>query len=232
MNSPDIVIKGRHIDLSSRFREHAGEKLGRVGKFGLELQQIDVEVSKETNPRLADRAFEVELTCRGKGPVIRAEAAAADKYSALDQAYSRLEERLRRLADRNRFHRHGRATTRLADAFRGKFGLTSSQANGSTQTTPPAATEANLDERQTGPTSDGTSPETTGTVFEAGPLVVREKIHQAEPMTIEQALTEMELVGHDFFLFYEIESGRPAVVYRRRGYDYGLIRVDTPANVS
>jgi hypothetical protein len=56
--------------------------------------------------------------------------------------------------------------------------------------------------------------------------VVREKTHVAAPMTLDQALYEMELVGHDFFLFVDKESERPSVVYRRRGYDYGVITLD------
>ena len=59
-----------------------------------------------------------------------------------------------------------------------------------------------------------------------GPLVVREKTHAASPMTLDQALYEMELVGHDFYLYVDKESGRPSVVYRRRGYDYGVIALD------
>ena len=58
-----------------------------------------------------------------------------------------------------------------------------------------------------------------------GPLVVREKLHQAEPMTIDRALLEMELVGHDFYLFHDRDCGLFSVVYRRRGYDYGVIRL-------
>ena len=58
-----------------------------------------------------------------------------------------------------------------------------------------------------------------------GPLVVREKVHAAPPMTIDQALLEMELVGHDFYLFHDSECDRFSVVYRRRGYDYGVIRL-------
>jgi len=58
-----------------------------------------------------------------------------------------------------------------------------------------------------------------------GPVVLREKVHAATPMTIDQALLEMELVGHDFFLFHDSECDRFSVVYRRRGYDYGVIRL-------
>ncbi len=198
MNAPvDIVVRGRHLDISTRFREHVVEKLARVDKFGVALSRIDVEISKETNPRLADRAFEVELTCVGRGPVIRAEAIAADKYAALDLAYGRLEERLRRAADR----RHAR--------YR-KGGL-------------PEPIE--IDEVVAAEVEVEADDSEADVVYEDGPIVVRDKTHDTVPMTVGEALHALELVGHDFFLFHDIETGTPAVVYKRRGYDYGLLRM-------
>jgi ribosomal subunit interface protein len=198
MNAPvDIVVRGRHFDVSTRFREHVGEKLARVDKFGVALSRIDVEISKETNPRLADRAFEVELTCVGRGPVIRAEATAADKYAALDLAYGRLEERLRRAADR----RHAR--------YR-KGGLPEPI---EIEEVVAAEVEVEADDTE------------ADVVYEDGPIVVRDKTHDTVPMTVGEALHALELVGHDFFLFHDVETGRPAVVYKRRGYDYGLLRI-------
>ncbi len=58
-----------------------------------------------------------------------------------------------------------------------------------------------------------------------GSLIVRDKTHEATPMTTPEALHQMELVGHDFYLFADKESGLPSVVYRRHGYDYGVIRL-------
>jgi ribosomal subunit interface protein len=197
----EIVVHGRHVEVSRRFREHVHSKLERIDKFGIPLRRVDVEVSKEANPRLADRAFEVELTTRANGSVIRAEAAASDKYAALDIAYGRLEQRLRRAADKTRYHRHGAESTR------------SPRAAGFDNLEVPAVedeVEVDLD---------------SDTVWEQGPLVVREKTHETVPMSVEQAVTEMEMIGHDFFLFIDERTGTPAVVYRRRGFDYGLIRV-------
>ena len=88
-----------------------------------------------------------------------------------------------------------------------------------TPTTEPEVEEVVTLERQVGPI----------TVTGDGPLVVREKTHPADPMTLDQALYEMELVGHDFYLYVDKESERPAVVYRRRGYDYGVISLDLGA---
>lgn len=201
----EIVVHGRHVEVSKRFREHVHSKLERIDKFGIPLRRVDVEVSKEANPRLADRAFEVELTTRANGSVIRAEAAAADKYAALDIAYGRLEQRLRRAADKNRYHRHGAASVRSPRAV-GFDNL-----------------EVPVDEVVEAEVGD----EADDTVWEQGPMVVREKSHKTVPMSVEQAVNEMEMIGHDFFLFIDEQSGDPAVVYRRRGFDYGLIRVHT-----
>jgi ribosomal subunit interface protein len=200
MNAPvDIVVRGRHLDLSQRFRDHVVDKLGRIDRFGVALSRIDVEVSKEPNPRQADRAFEVELTCVGRGPVIRAEATAADKYGALDVAYTRLEERLRRAAERRHAkHRRG--------------GLLE-----------PAPVDAVVAEQL----ADDADDTEADVVYEDGPIVVRDKTHPSAPMTVAEALHALELVGHDFFLFHDIDTGRPTVVYKRRGYDYGLLRITT-----
>lgn len=209
-DSTEVVVHGRHVDLSSRFRDHVTEKLERIGKYGVPIARVDVEVSKETNPRLADRAYEVELTCRSRGPVIRAEAYSGDHYSAFDIAFGRLTERLRRYADRHRPHRGGRHTHR-----------------GSLSTEPWADDSALLVAAE--PEVVVEVDEVDDAVFEAGPVVVREKTHVASPMTVEEAVTHMELVGHDFYLFQDSDSGLHSVVYRRRGYDYGLIRIDTGA---
>ena len=64
------------------------------------------------------------------------------------------------------------------------------------------------------------------------PIVIRRKLHIAEPMTIDEALYEMELIGHDFFLFVNKETGRPSVVYHRHGWSYGVFEIDTPENVA
>ena len=193
----DIVVRGRHLDVSDRFREHVAGKVGKVDRFGLPITHVDVEISFEPNPRQADRAYEVELTCHGSGPVVRAEAHAPDKYAATDIALARLEERLRRAADRKR--------TRRVE----KVGVVPA-ADVVPESLEPAA-EAEPDD---------------GTVWEEGPIVVRLKEHVSQPMTVAQAVESMELVGHDFYLFRDRDSGAPSVVYHRRGYNYGLLRLE------
>ncbi len=217
----DIVVKGRHTDVADRFRQHAVAKLAKVERLDAKVIRVDVEVSREHNPRQSEQCERVELTCRSRGPVIRAEAAAADPYAALDLAYSRLEGRLRKAADRRRVHHGNRTPVSVGDAL-GSAATGAPGALGATGGT--AAPEPD------GPGVPAAAPpaELTDTVQVDGdgPLVVREKVHAAEPMSLDQALFAMELVGHDFFLFADRDTGRPSVVYRRHGYAYGVIRLD------
>ena len=202
----DIVLKSRHCELSDRFRSHVEEKLARLEKHDHRVIRVEVEVDVEKNPSQKERAVKVELTAFSKGPVVRAEAAAEDKMAALDVAVERMAAQMRRAADRRRVHRGRHTPVSVGQALAGitpePNGVAADQASG-----------AGEHERHVGPI----------TVLGDGPLVVREKVHAAAPMTLDQALYEMELVGHDFYLFVDKESERPSVVYRRRGYDYGVI---------
>jgi ribosomal subunit interface protein len=200
MHHVDIVVKSRNTDVSDHFRACVQEKLGRLAKLDAKADRIDVEVAEERNPRQSDIRIRVELTCRTRGPVIRAEAAAADALGALDLAVAKLDMRLRRAADRRRVHHGSRTPVSVATAT----GAVTAPAQA------PGPTEAAAE--------DG----------EALPFVVREKEHLAAPMTLEQALFEMELVGHDFYLFVDEADSAPCVVYRRRGYDYGVVRLRGP----
>jgi ribosomal subunit interface protein len=202
----DVVVSGRHLEVSDKFREIVSEKLDKLERYDSKLQRVDVEVSKESNPRLAERAYRVELTCRGRGPVIRAEASAEEKHAALDAAMEKLEGRLRRWADRRSDHRRRDARRIVAEAEASRA-----------STSPPVQPDTAFEVAEPGAAS---------TIAADGPMVVREKEHDASPMTLDQALYEMELVGHDFYLYADKESGRPSVVYRRRGYDYGVIHLN------
>ena len=205
----DIVLNSRHCELSDKYRAHVEEKLARLEKHDHRVIRVEVEVEKERNPRQSDRAVRVELTAFSKGPVVRAEAAAEDKMAALDLAIDRMAAQMRRAADRRRVHRGRHTPVSVARAL-------ADVEQGALPTTDEAAAGAASSNGAAGPIE----------VLGEGPLVVREKTHPATPMTLDQALYEMELVGHDFFLFVDKESERPCVVYRRRGYDYGVISLD------
>ncbi len=199
------MVSSRHCEVSERFREHVEDKLARLEKHDHRIIRVDVLLEKEPRPREPERAVRVELTALSKGPIVRAEASAEDKMAALDLALDKMAAQMRRAADRRKVHRGQHTPESLGQAM---------------ARSTPLATETPEDdgpgERKVGPV----------TVTGDGPLVVREKSHQATPMTLEQALYEMELVGHDFYLFMDKENEKPSVVYRRRGYDYGVISLD------
>jgi ribosomal subunit interface protein len=201
----EVVVTGRHCELSDRFRSHVEDKLSKLEKHDHRIIRVNVEVECERNPRQADRAVRLQLTALSKGPVIRAEACAADKMAALDLALDKMAAQMRRASDRRRVHRGRHAPVSVGQAL----------AVGAAEDLE-SPDDVVTRERRVGPI----------TVTGDGPLVVREKTHPASPMTLDQALYEMELVGHDFYLFVDKENDRPAVVYRRRGYDYGVISLD------
>ncbi len=216
----DIIFKARHTDVRERFRKHATEKLAKIEKLDNKVIRVDVEIEAERNPRLADRREKVELTVSSRGPAIRAEAAAEDRFAALDIALAKLESRLRRACDRRKDRHGGHAPVRLVDLPEGDVPLVLAPGP---ELTRPQSGEAAADTADA--EADGAGHLVPVEMQGDGPLVVREKFHAASPMSIDQALFEMELVGHDFFLFTDAASGMASVVYRRRGYQYGVIRL-------
>lgn len=210
----DIVVKGRKTEVPDRFRKHVAEKLNpeRIQKLDAKVISLDVEVSKEHNPRQADRSDRVEITLRSRGPVIRAEASAPDAYAALDLAQDKLEARLRKQHDKRNTRR---GSGRLSAAEVADVVPNAATLNGNGEPVGDEKADAI-------PTTRIGSLEVQG----EGPLVVREKTHSAAPMSLDQALYEMELVGHDFYLFVDSDTKMPSVVYRRHGYDYGVIHLN------
>jgi ribosomal subunit interface protein len=237
----DIIFTARHTDVRERFRSHASAKLARIEKLDGRAIRIDVQITAEPNPRQSDRRERVELTVTSRGPAIRAEAASDDRFSAFDLAFAKLESRLRRACDRRKGRHGAHAAVRLTDLPEADLasaaelpairlgrggGLLAGNAASAMAAMAAAADEADAAEEATAAEEPAEEPrEIPVDVQGTGPLVVREKFHAATPMAIDQALFEMELVGHDFFLFTDAASGLPSVVYRRRGYQYGVIRL-------
>jgi ribosomal subunit interface protein len=226
----EVIVRGRHITVPARFRQHAAAKLAKLEKLDQKAVRIDVEVSEERNPRQSDRRERVELTIRSRGPAIRAEAAADDRYAALDLAFAKLESRLRRAADRRKVkdtvsvRSPGVLAGAMPEAPPGS-GAAPSDMNGYGVARPRSGEAGDVGDRSD---PDQAEPEIGLVPIQMegdGPLVLREKVHAASPMTIDQALLQMELVGHDFYLFHDRDCDRFSVVYRRRGYDYGVIRL-------
>ena len=231
----DIVVKGRNVEVPEHFRVHVAEKLSRSERYDPKIIRVDVELSHETNRRQSKTCQRVQITLASRGPAVRAEASADSFYAALDSAVTKLETRLRRSADRRHDHQHSRTPIAAVAAspeeiLGGGAPLNAASSNGSATAVleGQAVDGAWLNGEITGTDVDGSGEghEDAWTAADGGPgRVVRIKDHPADPITVDQALFQMELVGHDFYLFTDVETQLPSVVYRRKGFDYGLLRL-------
>ncbi|GAB3624554.1 ribosome-associated translation inhibitor RaiA [Mariniluteicoccus endophyticus] len=201
----DITVTGRHCTISDEFRDHVIEKVSKIEKISEKIIRVEVQVSAYGNKRQPDQASRVEITVRGKGPVVRAEASAQDKMAAFEHAMDRLRGQLRKALDRKKVHRGQHTPTALHEAA---AVMTEQSVAEEAEEQPKVHNVAGI--------------EVTGD----GPLVVREKTHAGSPMSIEQAIEQMELVGHDFYLFVDAATGQPSVAYRRKAYNFGVIHLD------
>ena len=218
----EIVVTGRHTQIKQRFRDVVENKMNRVTAIAPDAERVQIVVTHEGNPRQADTAKRVEITVIAGRTVVRAEASSTDEYSALDMALDKLTLRLRRTRDRRKDHRRGYTNPVPVD-----MGVVTPE---------PVEEEPVPEEPNNSPQAAVASDLGPGESVEVQvgdtPIVIRRKLHIAEPMTIDEALYEMELIGHDFFLFVNKDTNRPSVVYHRHGWSYGVLEIDTPENVA
>ena len=203
MPNAEVVVKGRNVEIPDHFRIYVSQKLARLERFDRTIYLFDVELDHERNRRQRKNCQHVEITARGRGPVVRGECCGNSFYAALEGALDKLEARLRRHKDRRKVHYGDKTPVSVAEA-----------------TKMATAGDAVSAEDATALDRDGVAVDD----HEPG-RVVRTKEHPSTPMTVDDALSQMELVGHDFFLFHDKHSDKPCVVYRRHAYDYGLIRL-------
>ena len=213
-------IVGRNLGITDRFREYATDKAEKIAGLAEKALALEIKVSRHTEKSGAAGNDRVELTLIGKGPVVRAEAEGGDKYAAFDIALGRLLERVRRAKDRRKVHRGGaHRPTSLHEASASGFAVIDIvPADGDT-----------LERVRTGAipvVSEDIAEDADEPDEVYSPVVIRRKVFAAAPMTVDDALYFMELVGHDFYLFQDAETHRPSVVYRRKGWDYGVIELD------
>ena len=199
----DVVVTGRHCTISPELKELVRDRIVTVERLRDRVIRVEVELSATDGTKNPSDAVEVQITLRSRGPVVRAEAKANDKTLAFEQAFDRLKVQLRKAADRRKTHR-GLRTAIFAEE--------------PASAPVPEETENEPEE----PTY-----EVAGLVVNGdGPIVVREKEFETVPLSLAQALDEMELVGHDFFLYQDSATGKPSVVYRRKAYNYGVIHLN------
>lgn len=202
----DVLVTGRHCTVSEEFRAHVLDKIQKVERLRDRVIRVEVQLTAYGTKRTPDESSRVEITLHSKGPLVRAEASAEDKIAAFELAMDRLRTQLRRAADRRKVHRGQRSPQSLA------------------KTLPelPIATAPEPEQAETNGKHNVAGIEVEGD----GPLVVREKTFPRETMTLAEALDQMELVGHDFYLYHDADADLPSVAYKRTGYTYGVIRLD------
>jgi ribosomal subunit interface protein len=203
----ELRISTRNLTVSERFRDYVSEKAGKVEQFAHRPQELNIRVTRHEHSKTAGVEDQVELTVYEPGHVVRAEARAQDKFAAFDVAFGKLLERLRRYSDKKKIHRGGNhkhiGVSELTANDFADLDITPADHNLLTGEIP-VVSEASEVEKET-------------------PLVIRSKEFEKVAMSREEAVDHMELVGHDFYLFEDSDTGRPAVVYRRQGYSYGVI---------
>lgn len=211
----ELTITGRNAGVTDRFRDYVTEKSEKITHLADHPLELQVKLSRHHATYGNVGPDRVEMTLIGKGPLVRAEAEGSDKYAAFDVAHSRLMERLRRAKDRKKVHRGRHRPESLREASADDFHSVALD---------PAEAEV-LERVRTGSTPVVNAPESVDTE-EYSPVVIRSKEFDAHPMSLDDALSNMELVGHDFYLFVDSETHRPSVVYRRKGWDYGVISLN------
>ena len=201
--SAEVQVTGRNVEVPDHYRVYVAQKLARLERFDRSIYRFDVELEHERNRRQRKNCQHVEITARGRGPVVRGEGCADSFYGAFEAAVHKLENRLRRSKDRRKVHYGDKTPVSLHQATAVADAVAAFAPN---KDAAPAVEQGAVEDHEPG-------------------RIVRTKDHPAKPMTVDDALYEMELVGHDFFLFQDKETDRPSVVYRRHAYDYGLIRL-------
>lgn len=209
---PDVAltITGRNVEVPEHFQERVSGKLAKIAKLDPTLNSFHVELKHEPNPRREQEAERIQITATGSGHLARAEAKEDTFYNALDAAAAKLERSLRKVKARRTTpmsgHRAPKGTGKLAAEFEAEQKAAQARE---------AAAQGPYDvDPYEGQVEDLTPGQ-----------VVRSKVHSNAPRSVDDALSEMELVGHDFYLFINEETNRPAVVYRRHAFDYGLIEL-------
>lgn len=218
----EVIMTARNAAITERFRAHVEERQAKIEALADDPQVFKICLSRHHDAHGAPGPDRVELTVTGRGPLVRAEADGADKYVAFDAAFARLLERLRRARDRRKIH-HGarRRLTSLREAMVSDFHDQALAPADAALLTEPVGSAGDR-----GLASPARENEQGASPGEWSPVVIRRKHFSAEPIDLDEALSRMELVGHDFYLFLDLDTALPSVVYRRRGWDYGVISLE------
>ena len=205
-----VTITGRNVEVPEHFQERVNGKLAKIEKLDPTLKSFHVELQHEKNPRREAEAERIQITATGSGHLARAEAKEENFYAALEVAVDKLERSLRKVKARRNIALSGHRAPKGAGVLAAEM---EADAKAEQERAAQEAGKYDVD-----PYADQVEDVVPG-------QIVRSKVHSNAPRSVDDALSEMELVGHDFYLFVNEETNRPAVVYRRHAFDYGLIEL-------
>lgn len=200
----ELKISAKNLTVSDRFRDYVSERAEKVEHLLHKVQELAVKVTRHDHSRNSGPEDQVELTVFATGQIIRAEAHAQDKFAAFDVAWGKLAERLRRANDRRKPHHGHHGAPGTAELSATEFSALDITPADLTLLHPSEAAEEAKD-------------------FGSSPVVIRRKEFHAETMSADDAISNMEMLGHDFYLFLDSVNGKASVVYRRKGWNYGVI---------
>ena len=225
----ELIIVARHLEVTDRFRRYVDDKASKITNLADRPLELHITVSRHHGGKGLVGSDRVELTLIGAGPIVRAESDGEDKYAAFDLALGRLLERLRRAKDRKKVHRGGgHRPTSLQEASSAGFrqvDLTPASPEEMERVATGAIPVATMT-AQAAAAAEVEAERAAEAQEEYTPVIIRKKVFEAPAMSLDEAMYLMELVGHDFYLFVDEETQRPSVVYRRKGWDYGVIGLD------
>lgn len=210
-----VTITGRNVEVPEHFQERVNGKLAKIEKLDPTLKSFHVELKHEPNPRREAEAERIQITATGSGHLARAEAKEENFYAALETAVDKLERSLRKVKARRNIALSGHRAPKSTGVIAAEM---EADAKAEQERAAKEAGKYDVD-----PYADQVEDLTPG-------QIVRSKVHSDTPRSVNDALSEMELVGHDFYLFVNEETNRPAVVYRRHAFDYGLIELAPEAD--
>ncbi|MBI2709185.1 MAG: ribosome-associated translation inhibitor RaiA [Actinobacteria bacterium] len=207
----DVIVSARHRTVPEALRRTAEEKIQRLARFVDGMERAEVHFSEERNPRIVEREV-CEVTMEGHGHHVRCKVRAADTGAAVDQAVAKLEQQLQKL--KTKLHRRHQGPP-----VRSARSLEPAASTGDDTVTGAAAGERLAPASGPEPQADGSAAPRAP----RAPRIVKSKQFASMPMTAEDAVTRMDLLGHGFFFFTNLDTGRAAVVYQRDDGDVGLI---------
>jgi putative sigma-54 modulation protein len=214
----ELTIRPKNFKLASGTESHIRKRLERLPRHLDNLESAEVILSQEPT-RLAPHrvTYVAQLTLHTKNNLIRSEVANPELLTAVDEAVDHLSRQIERL--KGRFYRKGRPGLGKSSA---NVVAISSEARSVVEMAEPAKLPQPARGRKRAPKVQPPSPD--GLVEDEIGTIVKVKRFSVNPMYPDEAIEQMELLGHTFFVFWNAADEHMNVVYRRKDGDYGLLQ--------